>query len=571
MGRMVVALPLSGLEHEYHRRHTLPPHDIVDLLNAIAFRIHYRMGAPRVRAQALCDEAYQLATALDYTDGIVLAHLTRGHIALYDGKAADVETAFRTALQYVDHLHDSFLEARTLNLMAMYYQKYGGESDSLYYCLTAHDLLAQHEWDLPGRIANLNLLGTAYTFLRDYHVAIPYFEECLTLCRHLEDTPRELYIQWCLARSYYEDGNILESRSLAERGFTLAQQNSETYPGLALTTIRFVTLLADGYLHDEALHHADLWLEKGVALHAQMRQREDNVYLRHAHFNLLRGRGAWYSQRGEWEKAKEVTLQAAALDDSLRSNVENARLHKMLSTIFRHVGEFETALHHFEQFHEHNRAADVATQWERMRAISHISSTITVRRETSQLRKQNADLQQVVSDLHTLQLQLRRHAVQDGLTALFNRRYLEEQLPRLLADAQRDGQPLSLAMLDMDNFKHINDTYRHTVGDVVLQRVAAIIQKTLPPTASAVRYGGDEFLLLLPNTSLTEARHHLDTLCRTIAAEKWSQVALGLSVTMSGGVVVSRTDEPWHILLNRADHHLYAAKRAGKNRLVTAH
>lgn len=167
---------------------------------------------------------------------------------------------------------------------------------------------------------------------------------------------------------------------------------------------------------------------------------------------------------------------------------------------------------------------------------------------------------------------LQRQALQDGLTGLYNRRYLDETLPRELRRAARRRQPLGLIMLDIDYFKAYNDTYGHDVGDLLLQAVGAFLQSSVRAEDIACRYGGEEFLLMLPGASQEEAQRRAEDIRQGIAnlrVQSGNQ-SLG-AVTVSLGVASfprhgSSADE----LVHRADLALYRAKARGRNQVHLA-
>ncbi|OQY67359.1 MAG: hypothetical protein B6D47_10835, partial [Rhodocyclaceae bacterium UTPRO2] len=120
------------------------------------------------------------------------------------------------------------------------------------------------------------------------------------------------------------------------------------------------------------------------------------------------------------------------------------------------------------------------------------------KRLETDLKESNAMLQAQLDEIHRLQADLREQAVRDGLTNLFNRRYLDETLERELARAKREGYPLSLVMIDIDHFKKLNDTYGHQAGDKVLRELAALLWGDVRAEDVPCRYGGEEFVVLLP-------------------------------------------------------------------------
>ncbi|NQD91515.1 diguanylate cyclase [Pseudomonas sp. CrR25] len=170
-----------------------------------------------------------------------------------------------------------------------------------------------------------------------------------------------------------------------------------------------------------------------------------------------------------------------------------------------------------------------------------------------------------ISSLHE---QLREQALCDPLTGLYNRRYLDEFFSRELARAQRERTPLSLALIDLDHFKQLNDEHGHLEGDDVLREVARHLRGCLRGTDAVFRIGGEEFLLILPGADAQEARRRLETICQGLAAQPLATRGGARQVTLSAGLAFSPAqgrglDE----LLHAADAALYEAKRAGRNRV----
>ncbi|MGX6600756.1 diguanylate cyclase [Micromonosporaceae bacterium Da 78-11] len=162
----------------------------------------------------------------------------------------------------------------------------------------------------------------------------------------------------------------------------------------------------------------------------------------------------------------------------------------------------------------------------------------------------------------------RELALRDALTGLYNRRFIDAQLPALLDRAAGSGRPLSAALVDVDFFKRVNDTLSHEVGDVVLRTVAGLLAATVQDVGTVGRFGGEEFLVLLPGMDETEAARISERVRLAVQSHPWSEVTGALPITVSIGVATSGADRPATALLGRADEHLYAAKRAGRNRVV---
>jgi diguanylate cyclase (GGDEF)-like protein len=166
-------------------------------------------------------------------------------------------------------------------------------------------------------------------------------------------------------------------------------------------------------------------------------------------------------------------------------------------------------------------------------------------------------------------------AIRDGLTRCFNHKFFRMRLDQEVARAKRYQQPLAMAMLDVDHFKLINDTHGHTVGDHVLSYLANLIVAGLRATDVVARYGGEEFAVCMVQAGAKEAAIVCDRLRARIAAHDFViqttdiQVRLKLSVSI-GIAELADKNESWMALVQRADRALYAAKDAGRNRVVVA-
>lgn len=166
--------------------------------------------------------------------------------------------------------------------------------------------------------------------------------------------------------------------------------------------------------------------------------------------------------------------------------------------------------------------------------------------------------------------QVRLLADHDELTGSFNRRSLMVSLERERVRAERSGVPFSIAMIDLDHFKRVNDTYGHAAGDEVLRGLAKTVHGTMRVTDVFGRYGGEEFLLILVGTSLPLAQEGVERIRAALARKDWSFIAPNFSMTLSAGLATHRKGETIEQLLHRADLALYQAKDAGRNTVISS-
>ncbi|MDJ0761870.1 MAG: GGDEF domain-containing protein [Myxococcota bacterium] len=162
---------------------------------------------------------------------------------------------------------------------------------------------------------------------------------------------------------------------------------------------------------------------------------------------------------------------------------------------------------------------------------------------------------------------LEKLSLEDPLTGLNNRRTLETQLARKFAQAKRNKLPLTVAIADIDYFKRVNDTFFHQVGDEVLKIVAQIFTDNLREYDVVSRYGGEEFVVLLYDTSLEAGTRICERIRRAIETYEWQKLAVGLTVTISFGLSINNRFDHHEKMLSFADKKLYEAKQNGRNQI----
>lgn len=185
-------------------------------------------------------------------------------------------------------------------------------------------------------------------------------------------------------------------------------------------------------------------------------------------------------------------------------------------------------------------------------------------------RKQAHEAEERIKQLEQELEQVSEKMHQDQLTGALNRRGMDEALDREIKRADRQQTPISLALLDIDNFKQLNDTLGHQAGDQALIHLAKVIKETLRPTDEVARYGGEEFIIIMSETSLEEGMATITRLQRELTKRFFLHNNERRLITFSAGVALRGAGENVEDLIGRADGAMYRAKKSGKNRVIHA-
>lgn len=262
----------------------------------------------------------------------------------------------------------------------------------------------------------------------------------------------------------------------------------------------------------------------------------------------------------------------------LRSERDQAR-DALKGLITQMLSELSELGHQTGRFHESvGRYADVIERADSLESLAGavremveesrtVQSLVQQTQERLQTEHSKADvLTHRVTELESELRRLAQEVSTDQLTQIANRRGLIMAFDAERGRVERDGTVLSVGLLDIDNFKRLNDELGHSAGDEALKALAAVVSETLRPTDMVARYGGEEFVVLLPNTPVEEGQQILTRLQRSLSGGLFMHEQKQVFVTFSAGVTAYRLDERIEDALERADQALYEAKRTGKNR-----
>ncbi len=277
-------------------------------------------------------------------------------------------------------------------------------------------------------------------------------------------------------------------------------------------------------------------------------------------------------------RMKDVIVKQSALKKSL--NEANERLKLMLATFVDRLADFsETTSDYHNKIEGYadkiSKAGDITELTEVLDEVMRETRVVQVnaarsRDELGSMRVRVTEAEEVVARLQNELSNASELVRHDLLTGALNRKGLDEALEKEIARLRRQNGTLSVALLDVDNFKRLNEEHGKLVGDAALVHLSKIVQATVRPQDMLARYGGEEFVVLLPNTTMEDAVATMTRVQRELTREFFLTNNEKVLITFSCGVAEIRDAEDPYEALKRADGAMYRAKRAGKNRVIPA-
>ncbi|MFO1397105.1 MAG: GGDEF domain-containing protein [Burkholderiales bacterium] len=281
-------------------------------------------------------------------------------------------------------------------------------------------------------------------------------------------------------------------------------------------------------------------------------------------------RGTTLAAQGRGAEAQRNLTEAIVLARRIGAGSALAEACEASSRLFEKAGDYPRALALYKEFHavreaelagSRRHAATAAQLWKEFQEAAKSASEYRARAES--LAADHAALTRKAKVLTEA-------SERDPLTGLLNRRGLDVHVAALLAASDASELPLAVALIDVDHFKRINDTFSHTIGDKVLRRIAAVIRAHCRQDDLPVRYGGDEFMIVLSAADAERGLRVVERLKRAADALPWHDDTAGLKVTLSIGVTARMPGTTFATAVAAADEALYAAKSAGRNRIHTS-
>jgi two-component system, cell cycle response regulator len=501
----------------------------------------------RFRVEGIAERAALVAAkaeAAHLTEVCLRARLVAADMLRRKGDHAEAGRIAQDIRRWATENQRPYLRARSAFVLSAVFQELGDLATALELAVDAVDLLdepAAPELRIDHSLRLADCLGQQHDA-----AASQRYADVLTETRELGDADRELLVlnNWAYCETLM--GRYEEALRIAEQLQARAAVHGELLGVGRLDTLARVLIGLGRLAEAEAVLLPGL---QPAALEASADGDAGADFL----LTLAEVR----RRLGRLADAQQALDDCVARSDRhgltairVRARQEQAELHAA-------HGDHQAAFTEYKLFHEQLMQLQSAQRDARARAMQAMYEAGEARRQSRRYREMS---------------------LRDPLTGLYNRRHIDEQLSRLLGPGSLPAASVSIALVDLDHFKRINDTFGHDVGDAVLCRIAALLQSAIPVDSAralggsfAARMGGEEFLLVLIDTEPDQAAALAEDLRSTIAGHPWDELTGALPVTASIGVTGtagSSLSTPAD-LLSRADAQLYRAKNQGRNRVIT--
>ncbi|MDQ3735611.1 MAG: GGDEF domain-containing protein [Actinomycetota bacterium] len=489
------------------------------------------------RALAAATEVEHRANLIGRQDLVRRAQLVRGYA---HDRLGGVSTGGRIAYEVnrwaAEHGHQALL-ARSHLQLCWFFNMIGDTPARLEHALRGLECLDEHA---PARIRadHLQALAGALITNGSYPEAASRFQMAEDLAMQSGDVHLQIKVLNNRAFGEFVAGNAQAAMDTADRMLALAATHDFPLEITALDTVACAQMALGRYAEAEQtlLTAAD----RSFRSRGTNGEPEAQILLTLAEAQRLLGAiGRARATLARCLSACEVGGLAGVRVGALREQAELLAME----------GNYRDAYELHKVFHAESEALRSMERDARTRTLQAVFETDEARRES---------------------LRFREMSLRDPLTGLYNRRFVDERIDAALQEWTIAGSPLSIAVIDLDHFKQVNDAFSHAIGDEVLKEVARVLSSAVIEPAFAARLGGEEFLLFLPDTSREQALSLCKTARLLLRSHDWSTLIGKFSVTASFGVsfaAATRSSRP--ALLAAADRNLYAAKRAGRDRVIS--
>jgi diguanylate cyclase (GGDEF)-like protein len=536
----------------------------IDILNELAWVI---LLDDQEKAWGLTEKAYELASNGEFESAPYLLGLAGSlrNFAALNNDAGKYDTSLQQSLQALEILEQDpdgqpetdVMKIEILGNASWTYRSLGDYVVATEYALKALRL-AQAMGDRRHESGMLNVLSVIYAESNDLHAALEMGQKVQQSCRELGNVRGESLALNNLAMTYLELGNGAEALKACQESLRIAREN-----GIDRVVITVLSTMGEIYLGISEYDNAKECLMQALSLAREHQAIPDEI---ECQINL----GKVYHSQQKDEDALTVLKNALSLSRASKDRRGEFHCNQLLSDIHEKRGDLGAALEHYKQFHLLKESVLNENTANRLVGLRVVHQVETAKRDAEIQFLKNIELKREIEERKSAQETLQKLASIDPLTGVLNRREFFVLGESEVQHAVQAGRPLTVILFDIDRFKQVNDSYGHAIGDQFLIHTTKILRECLRQGEIIGRYGGDEFVVLLPGSNRFHGEQVAERIREKIASQCIATSKGDLSITLSLGIAdMSQTDtSTLETVLALADQALYTAKRAGRNQLA---
>ena len=537
----------------------------IDAFNDLAWRLRFREGD---RALRLSQHAHNLSQSGEFAEQNYLPGLASSlaisgfiHQLAYDFDKSMNDSlqalAILDGLPVLPASSDARMSICWINIYI------GDYSTAMNYALAALKI-ARKINNLERQAYALDSLGNIYCKSTEYDHALESHMEAVHIAEEIGIPELGAVLYNNLANTLYEMGHYAEAHPYAWKALQLA-----TEQGLVSEKLIVKTTMSEILTGMKSFDEAGFYLQESLDEYHHKGLSKPFVYMQ-----ILFDLANLNIQQKKYQVAEPYLLKVLETATQFDYKQTLVFCHQKLCDIYENTNQFQKALEHYKQFHELQSTVSGKDMARKITLLKAEYQMEFAQIESESYRLQNLELQHEIEERKRIEALLENLAIRDSLTNLFNRRQFSILAAAEFERSIRHKRPLCVMLLDIDHFKQVNDRYGHQMGDQVLVSCAKIVQSTLRDSSDILgRYGGEEFIAILSETNTTQAIVVAERLRKFIGEIYYGDDKGSFSVTVSIGISEFsgiRAEVPnltLNEVIHQADQALYAAKKAGRNRV----
>ncbi|MBW6471796.1 MAG: GGDEF domain-containing protein [Anaerolineaceae bacterium] len=534
----------------------------VKLLNELALILEDSNLSYAIR---VVDEAVNLAQSLDESNPevsavVAISLFTRGLLNLETTNYELTISSIYQALPFITQIKDDLLNGRAFEVLAKANFAMGNAPEGFEFtwqALSYYETLSNRRW----QAGLYNLVGRQYMQMGQLDWAERYFQQAVDQMEGLptNKTHADIHLNWCLLDTKKEDFEQAQQHVHEAIKIYRSFNAMDKLTKALVIHARVHETLKD---YDEALKH----------LNQALQICEDHGLL-YRKVRVLLAMGQIKFEIQDYDSAFSRLQEALAISEQLNMRHEGIRIHRSLARGYKQIGDIDKSLDHFESFFRYEKQIEKEQDVQRIRSLEIMHQVAQTPTSSRLLGQQSLSFRDQLNLMRTSQLTLSPSQITDPLTGLLNRKHFLTILENDHLNIEHYGKIVSLVMLDVDQFKKVNQENGNLIADQILVELSQMLRGEFRPRDQVWRISGEEFVILLPNIDCKHAQILAERLLQHVREHIFEIDQKTIQITISMGIACTSADDekPMDMLLEHANHAWLIAKQNGGNQVVTWH